>query len=268
MCKVSWTTWATFSCGIEGLRPRPVLTLPTPFTPSVANWCRQPSTVERDTPRALAVCSFALPSAAINNPLASRTMRCGRDGEAAIFSSISLSCDESARAGAGGWAMPDHTTSARLLVGHYTSWYTRTRTEPTSPRWAPRMSPVPLGFGPRPRRAPVRPGDPVEAPLRGEPGPGGAPWAFQYPLAGTLGPGRWCCSPPGHHRPVSLKRPGAHRGHPRVSRSPTEVSGPFSGDTRPDGGCAVLRAGNGKSGRTWMWDTVKDPRRLRAPMLS
>src|SRR5258705_6252121 len=77
------------SCGIEGLRPRPLRTSPNFATPSSANRARQFATDAGDTDNARATAVLAAPSAAINNAFARTTSRWAPDCDRANDSSNS-----------------------------------------------------------------------------------------------------------------------------------------------------------------------------------
>ncbi len=121
VCRVSCTILSMVSWGIDGLRPRPLATLPMRSTPSASKRARHASTVPRPTPTRSAMTLLATPSAASNRPLAWRTSRCGRELDRAMRSS-SARCSTVISSGAAGrLAM---TRKARPLRasngGHYT----------------------------------------------------------------------------------------------------------------------------------------------------
>ena len=101
VCKVSRTMASMVSWGIEGLRPRPLATLPMRSTPSASNRARHASTLPRPTPSRSAISVLDTPSAAITSALAWRTSRWGRDVERAITSSVAR-CSAVITSGAAG----------------------------------------------------------------------------------------------------------------------------------------------------------------------
>lgn len=101
-CWVSCTTWSALSWKMVGLRRRPGRTLPTPSAPSSTNCEHYPNTMERDATRHSVIFVLATPSAANNRPFASRTIRCGSDGLAALFSNACHSSSSRSTGAAGG----------------------------------------------------------------------------------------------------------------------------------------------------------------------
>nr|GLK33773.1 hypothetical protein GCM10017611_06160 [Rhodococcus wratislaviensis] len=83
------TISSIFSCGIEGMRPRPLRTRPNRASPSSANRARQFATEPAATDNSPAMAVFANPSAAISKAFARRTSRCAPDCDRATDSSTS-----------------------------------------------------------------------------------------------------------------------------------------------------------------------------------
>ncbi len=87
--RVACTIAATFSALIDGLRPRPALTLPKFASPSAANRSRQAVTLAGEAPTACATAVVATPSPASSSARALVTSRCGAARATASFSRIS-----------------------------------------------------------------------------------------------------------------------------------------------------------------------------------
>src|SRR3954452_9254267 len=109
------------SCGIDGLRPRPLRTWPNRAIPSSANRARQFATEAGDTDHACAIAELASPCDAINNALARTTSRWAPDCDRATDSNNSRCPAQISNAATGFLMEGSYRTKPQLFARHTTS---------------------------------------------------------------------------------------------------------------------------------------------------